>query len=115
MENSFLRRMIPVCFAVIFQLFSFLSYCIASPPDSISERDAKVELQLALKNLDSILEFQQKSNGYPSLSVAVIHDGDIIYKHAFGYSDLENQIPATTNTIYPIASITQIFTSTMLM
>lgn len=56
-----------------------------------------------------------QQRGWPSLSVAVVLDQKIIYSQAFGYADIEKQIPATTKTIYRIASMTKLFNATMLM
>lgn len=47
----------------------------------------------------------------PSLSVAVIKDGKIIYAKAFGFSDLSDQSPATVKTQYAIGSVVKTFTS----
>jgi CubicO group peptidase (beta-lactamase class C family) len=49
-----------------------------------------------------------------SISMAVVHEGEIIFSQAFGHANLEEQRPATPRTIYPMASITKVFTATML-
>ena len=49
-----------------------------------------------------------------SVSMAIVVDRDIIFSRAFGYADLEEQLPATPGTIYPMGSITKVFTATML-
>lgn len=49
-----------------------------------------------------------------SVSMAIVFGDDIIFQDAFGYADVENRIPATTETIYPIASVTKVFVATML-
>jgi len=51
----------------------------------------------------------------PSVSLAVVRNGEIIWEEAFGLADLENEIKATPETIYPIASATKPFTATALM
>ena len=51
----------------------------------------------------------------PSVSLAVVRDGEIVWEEAFGLADLENKIKATPGTIYPIASATKPFTATALM
>ncbi|MCX6122575.1 MAG: serine hydrolase [Ignavibacteriales bacterium] len=76
----------------------------------------------AQRSLDSLLRtlpetctsFMQQ-RGWPSLSVAIVLDQKIIYSQAFGYADVDKKIPATTNTIYRIASMTKLFNATMLM
>ena len=51
----------------------------------------------------------------PSLAVGVAKNGVILWKQGFGYSDVENKIPATEHTCYPLASISKLFTATGLM
>ena len=51
----------------------------------------------------------------PSIVVAIIHDQDIIFTEALGYTDVNKKIPATVDSKYPILSITKMFTATMLM
>jgi CubicO group peptidase (beta-lactamase class C family) len=51
----------------------------------------------------------------PSLSVAVVENGKIIWMESFGYADKENKIKATPNTLYTIASISKPITATGIM
>ena len=51
----------------------------------------------------------------PSLSLAVIRNGEIIWEEAFGLANLEKKIRATPETLYPIASVTKPFTAAALM
>ena len=49
--------------------------------------------------------------GIPGLSVAIVADGRMIWSDGFGLSDLENQIPATDQTTYRLASIAKPITA----
>ncbi|HTR80193.1 MAG TPA: serine hydrolase domain-containing protein [Bacteroidota bacterium] len=51
----------------------------------------------------------------PSFVIVIVHDTDMIYSKALGYTDLEKNIPATIDSKYPILSLTKPFTATMLM
>ena len=51
----------------------------------------------------------------PSVSLAVVKNGEIVWEEAFGLADLERTIKATPETLYPIASATKPFTATALM
>ena len=51
----------------------------------------------------------------PSVVFVLVHDQQIIFSEALGYTDLENKIAATINSKYPILSITKMFTATMFM
>lgn len=45
----------------------------------------------------------------PGMTVTVVRDGELIYLHAFGYADLENEVPMTVDTGMYIASSTKSF------
>jgi CubicO group peptidase (beta-lactamase class C family) len=45
----------------------------------------------------------------------VVKDGRVVYAKAFGYADLENDVPATPQSVYRMGSITKQFTATMIM
>ena len=49
------------------------------------------------------------------ISIALIDDQKVIWQQGFGYSDLENKIPATPETIYRAGSISKVFTSAATM
>jgi len=51
----------------------------------------------------------------PSISACVIKDNTIVWKKSYGYSDKENQIEATDETIYHVASISKLFIATAVM
>ena len=51
----------------------------------------------------------------PGLSVAVVRDGRVVLARGYGLSDLEAQVPATAETVYPIGSITKTFTATLML
>ena len=50
------------------------------------------------------------SNKTPGAAVAVVKDGKIIYKSAYGMANLEYGIPNSTETIFHIASVSKQFT-----
>jgi CubicO group peptidase (beta-lactamase class C family) len=73
----------------------------------------RVDTLLAM--LPEFVEAAFREAGLPSLSIALVLDREIVYSQAFGFLDLEHRTPATRSTIYPIASITKVFTATMLV
>ncbi len=50
-------------------------------------------------------------DGVPGASLAIIRDGKIIYRKAYGYSDPENNVRAELHTNYRLASVTKQFTA----
>ena len=65
--------------------------------------------------LDAYFKQQIAAKKSPSISVAVVKAGKVVYAKGFGAADLENDIAATPETVYRIGSITKQFTATMIM
>lgn len=65
---------------------------------------AEAEIQTIMKELNVV-----------GLSVAVVKNNEIIYKHAFGQKDIEKNIPLQENDIFRIASISKSFCATAIM
>jgi len=51
----------------------------------------------------------------PSLALAVIEDGRVVWAEGFGHADLERKTPATPDTVYWLASVSKPITATGLM
>ncbi len=64
------------------------------------------------KSMDQDLK-RDKLHG--SISAALIRKGQVIWSGAFGYVAMDKDSPADTGTIYRIASITKMFTATLLL
>lgn len=56
-----------------------------------------------------------KGGHSPGLSVAVVQDGRILLMEGMGSADIENDVPATTKTVYRIGSLTKQFTAAAIM
>lgn len=65
----------------------------------------------ALELLDVWIRAQVAYENLPGVSVAVVHDQDVIWSRGFGYADVEAKVPAAPDTIYSICSISKLFTS----
>ena len=51
----------------------------------------------------------------PGLSIAIVHDQELVWTAGFGRASVERNQPATPDTLYRIASITKLFTSTAIL
>jgi CubicO group peptidase (beta-lactamase class C family) len=74
---------------------------VASEPDFAGTRQIIREMMVA--------------GAIPSISVAVVRDGRIVWEEGFGWADREQRIAATPHTMYYTASVTKTFTTTALM
>src|SRR6185295_18872657 len=50
---------------------------------------------------------------YPSLSVAIVREGKIVYRGAFGFDDINARKKAPPQTSYHVASVTKAFTASI--
>jgi CubicO group peptidase (beta-lactamase class C family) len=56
-----------------------------------------------------------RSTGTPGISVAVAHQGRLVFSQSVGYADLENMIPAGGSTVYNIGSVSKALTVVAVM
>jgi CubicO group peptidase (beta-lactamase class C family) len=66
----------------------------------------------AQQRADQLMQQRLSEDHLPSLSVAVMRDGELVYARALGEMDIERHTPATTKTLYPIGSVTKVLTAT---
>ena len=64
-----------------------------------------------IARIDSWLAAQVERAKYPSLSVAIVRDGDVKYRRSFGFRDIAGEKRASPETPYHIASVTKVFTT----
>lgn len=83
----------------------------ATPPVQPEFEDVSSFDQSAIRQIDAWLQRQVDLSQFPSLSVAVVSNGAIVYQGAFGFEDLEAGVKATPETSYPVASVTKVFTT----
>ncbi|HZS94630.1 MAG TPA: serine hydrolase, partial [Chloroflexota bacterium] len=53
---------------------------------------------------------QQRTKEIPAVTVAIRHDDDLLLSDAYGHADLERDEPATTASIFRVASHSKWFT-----
>ena len=68
-----------------------------------------------LARLETQLETLRQELKIPALSSAIVKDQKVIWAKGFGFSDVENKVPATEHTPYHLASLTKTIASTILM
>lgn len=64
--------------------------------------------------VDDLARELYEAGRLPSLSIAILRDGEIVYARAFGSADLETGRPATPATRYRCASVSKVLTATAL-
>ena len=73
------------------------------------------EVATQLDLLCAWIEAQMAYKNQPGLSIGIVYDQALIWAKGFGFANLADRTPATPKTVYRIASITKLFTSTAIM
>ncbi len=66
-------------------------------------------------DLDRIVSDELKATQTPGALVAVVQDGTIVHAQAIGVANIETSQPMSTDMVFPIASMTKMYTATTLM
>jgi serine beta-lactamase-like protein LACTB, mitochondrial len=74
----------------------------------------KLSAETQTKIESTISNFMTASKA-PGISVAIVQDGEFVWAAGFGMSDLENSVPATSQTLYRLGSISKSITATAAM
>jgi CubicO group peptidase (beta-lactamase class C family) len=66
-------------------------------------------------DIDSFITATMDTFHIPGLSACIVRDGEIIWKDAYGYADIDNNRQVTNSTLFKLASVSKPFTGTALM
>lgn len=115
-----MKRLILLSFALIY------SFCTS---DSMAQKQAAVPQNFNEKanlkshgitsskiaSIDSLLQTAVDKNKVSSVVAFVAKGGNVVYKKAFGWKDVENKVPASTDDYYILFSQTKAITSVAFM
>lgn len=68
-----------------------------------------------LGDVESYLENERTKQGIPGLSVSIARQERILWSKALGWADIENEVPVTQKTVFPLAGITRMMTATAVL
>lgn len=66
-------------------------------------------------SVDEIINREMKERKIPGLQLAVVKKGKIVFCSSYGIANLQNDIPVSNTTIFPINSNTKVFTGVALL
>jgi CubicO group peptidase (beta-lactamase class C family) len=78
---------------------------------AISVRAQQAAPPAKLDGIDALADQAMKEWKVPGVALAVVQDGKVIYAKGYGYRDLDQKLPVTTSTLFPIGSISKSFTT----
>lgn len=85
---------------------------MAAEPTSLADDPGVID---AVALWSEWVEYQAATGRVPAVSFGIVHDQELIASGAFGQANPAEDIPATTDTLYSICSISKLFTSVALM
>src|SRR5215831_2049418 len=68
-----------------------------------------------VRYVDSVANAAVAAHRTAGVSIAVVKNGRTVLAKGYGFADLENDVPATAETVYRIGSVTKQFTSAGIM
>ncbi len=99
----------------IFLLFCLNQSASTQTQDNTPEENTNQKYSIVIDSLKSLIAKEMEANNIPSVAIALVEDQQIVWASAFGYSDSDKEIPATTRTIYRIGSVSKLFTDIAIM
>lgn len=76
---------------------------------TLATNNARTQNNDLEKKIDNL--FASYNAETPGVAVAVVRNGDIVFKKGYGMANLEYEIPITTKTVFNIASVSKQFTA----
>lgn len=73
------------------------------------------QLPPSSRQIDLLIRHEIQELQIPGLAAAVVRDGRILYMHTYGIANIEWDEPVRKNSAFQIASVTKLFTSTLVM
>ena len=88
---------------------------LALPASVATAQGGRFDLEKTKTVLSGLIEKTLAENGIPSMSIALVRGDSIVWKAAFGYSNMRTRTPATTETLYSTGSSFKSATATAVM
>ena len=90
-----------------------LSACATPAP--VAESSGIGDYRFTEKYISWLTDREMEENQITGISIALVDNQRVIWQKGFGHADLENDIPATPETIYRAGSIAKVFTAAATM
>ena len=118
MKIKTIKKAIVIIYTAVILIF-FLRYMFIAqniktanqPNDRLISPNIDTNTQNLLSKAEKLIESKMSQGKIPGLSVAIVKDGETLYKSGFGYANLENGEKVTSDTLFQLASNSKAFTS----
>ncbi len=68
------------------------------------------KIRQAFSTIDGMYKKHAETNHIPAIAFGLVVDGRLVYKNSYGYTDVAKQIPASSSSLFRIASMSKSFT-----
>lgn len=85
------------------------------PPGASDISSQNVGISRANDQTRALLQAQMAERNIPGLQVAVVVNGRVVMSETYGIADIEQSLPATSQTLFPINSATKSFTGVAIL
>jgi CubicO group peptidase (beta-lactamase class C family) len=104
-----MKKIVIVCLLLAQNIFA--QSPSAFTPAAFNDPTRLERIQKAIPVIEKMYQDFALINHVPGYAYGIVIDGQLLYKGAGGYANLEEKIPATTNSMFRIASMSKSFTS----
>ncbi|MCX4777299.1 serine hydrolase [Streptomyces sp. NBC_01264] len=84
-----------------------------SPPPAPTAQLTDAQVDTAVRHLDSSIAEMMRRTGVPGVSVAVVHDDEVVYLKGFGLRRVGDPAAVNPDTVFQIASLSKPVSSTV--
>ncbi len=103
-----LSRFALLCAALFSPVFAATALTPAAP-------ELTPDLRALAERLDRQASSEFAKDGLGSVTVGLVSDAGLVWTRSYGLADMEKKVPATSDTVYRIGSVTKQFTALMLL
>lgn len=68
-----------------------------------------------IQKLRDAVSYETQSKEIPAFSIAIVRGNKVVWSEGFGYQDAQKKVPATSETIYRVGSISKLLTDISIM
>lgn len=99
----------------MFRCVLSIGLCVVGSVSAQSEIRPTNRYAPAIEPLAKLIDYHRASKRLPAVSIALVDDQTVVWAKGFGFSDPEQRIPATAETIYRVGSVSKLFTDLAVM
>ena len=79
------------------------------------DTQGKPQKPVLIQKFDAFVAAEMKNQQVPGVAIAVVHKGEIVVAKGYGFANVEQQVPVTTETVFQSASVGKQFTAAAVM